>query len=148
MDIHPIRNDEDLSKAIAAIEDMWGADKGTPEGDKLDVLITLVDRYEDEHYPISSAHPIEVIKLHMEMTEKSQRDLALLIGSASRASEVLNKRRALTLDMVDKLNGSWGIPAECLIKPYPLERKKLTHGPRRSRALSSSRPPLKVKKRA
>jgi HTH-type transcriptional regulator/antitoxin HigA len=129
MDIQPIRTDEDLSKAIAEIESLWGAERGTPEGDKLDVLVTLVDRYEDEHYPIEPSHPIEVLKIHMEMTGRSQADLASLIGSPSRASEVLNKRRALTLDMVHRLNTKWGIPAECLIAPYELERSRM-HGAR------------------
>ncbi|CDZ67122.1 transcriptional regulator [Neorhizobium galegae] len=122
MDIQPIRTEEDHTNALREIEVLWGAENGSPEGNKLDVLITLVDRYEDEHYPIGASHPIEVIKLHMEMTGRSQADLASLIGSTSRASEVLKKRRALTLDMVHKLNKGWGIPAECLITPYALER--------------------------
>lgn len=121
MDIQPIRTDDDLSKAIAEIETLWGAERGTADGDKLDVLITLVDRYEDEHYPIGPAHPVDVLKMHMEMTGRRRADLASLIGSSSRASEVLNRRRALTLDMVHKLNRHWGIPAEYLVVPYELE---------------------------
>ncbi|GLR48821.1 transcriptional regulator [Shinella yambaruensis] len=122
MDIQPIRTDDDLSKAIAEIETLWGAERGTADGDRLDVLITLVDRYEDEHYPIGPAHPVDVLKMHMEMTGRRRADLASLIGSSSRASEVLNRRRALTLDMVHKLNRHWGIPAEYLVVPYELER--------------------------
>ncbi|MGO4569666.1 type II toxin-antitoxin system HigA family antitoxin [Rhizobium sp. 2YAF20] len=129
MDIQPIRTEEDHTNALHEIEALWGAENGSPEGNKLDVLITLVDRYEDEHYPIGPSHPIDVIKLHMEMTGRSQADLASLIGSTSRASEVLKKRRALTLDMVHKLNEGWGIPAEYLIIPYELERLR-THRPR------------------
>jgi len=147
MDIQPIRTDEDLSKAIAEIETLWGAEHGTPEGDKLDVLVTLVDRYENERYPIGPAHPIDVLKTHMEMTGRNQADLAALIGSPSRASEVLNKRRALTLDMVHKLNRHWGIPAECLVVPYEIERQRMQRpsyktvrrapSPMRKRALPS-----------
>lgn len=122
MTIKPIRTEEDHLRALAEIETLWGAERGTPDGDKLDVLITLVDRYEDEHYPVGSAHPIDTIKLHMEMTGRSQSDLAKLIGSASRASELLNRRRALTLDMVHKLHQEWGIPAACLVIPYELDR--------------------------
>jgi HTH-type transcriptional regulator/antitoxin HigA len=128
MDIQPILTEEDHTNALHEIEALWGAESGSPEGNKLDVLITLVDRYEDEHYPTGTSHPIDVIKLHMEMTGRSQADLASLIGSTSRASEVLKMRRALTLEMVHKLNKSWGIPAECLIIPYELERLH-THRP-------------------
>lgn len=127
MDIQPIRNDEDLANAIRAIDALWGAEQGTPEGDKLDVLITLVDRYEDERHPIDAVNPIDVLKTHMEMTGRTRDDLVELIGSPSRASEILNKRRALTLDMVHKLHKEWGIPAEYLVIPYELER---THTPR------------------
>lgn len=118
MDIQPIRTDDDLSKAIAEIETLWGAEQSTADGDKLDALITLVDRYEDEHYPIGPAHPVDVLKMHMEMTGRRRADLASLIGSSS---AVLNRRRALTLDMVHKLNRQWGIPAEYLVVPYEVE---------------------------
>ncbi|WP_018897848.1 transcriptional regulator [Rhizobium sp. 2MFCol3.1] len=121
MDIQPIRTADDHAKALRAIEALWGAESGTPDGDKLDILITLVDRYEDEHFPIEAAHPIDVIKTHMDMTGRKQADLAALIGSASRASEILNRRRYLTIDMVHKLHKEWGIPADCLVLPYELE---------------------------
>jgi HTH-type transcriptional regulator/antitoxin HigA len=133
MDIQPIRTEDDHSRAIAEIEALWGAEPGTPEGNRLDVLIILVDRYEDEHYPIGPVNPIDVIKLHMEMTRRNQSDLARLVGSQSRASEVLHKRRALTLDMVHRLNKEWAIPAEYLIAPYELARASVRATPRKIR---------------
>jgi HTH-type transcriptional regulator/antitoxin HigA len=143
MDIQPIRTDEDLKNALHEIEALWGAEKGTPDGDKLDVLITLADRYEDEHYPIGPAHPIDVIKTHMEMTGRAQADLVSLIGSPSRASEVLKKRRALTLDMVHKLNKGWGIPAESLIVPYDLDRAPAYRPRSATRMVRRDHSPLK-----
>lgn len=124
MDIQPIRTADDHEKALREIEALWGSESGTPDGDKLDILITLVDRYEDEHFPIETAHPIDLIKTHMEMTGRKQSDLAALIGSPSRASEILNRRRHLTIDMVHKLHKEWGIPADCLVLPYDLERQQ------------------------
>lgn len=146
MDIQPIRTEQDHANALHAIEALWGAENASPEGDKLDILITLVDRYEDEHYPIAPTHPVDVIKLHMEMTGRSQADLVSLIGSASRASEVLRKRRALTLDMVHKLNKGWGIPAEYLIVPYEPERAQTHRSRPASKAGRHSAAP--VRKRA
>ena len=135
MDIHPIRNEADHTAALEEIDTLWGSPSGTPEGDKLDVLITLVDRYEDEHFPIAAANPIDVIKAHMDLTGRSQRELAELLGSASRASEVLNTKRALTIEMVHKLNTLWGIPAQYLIVPYAIEKMRVRgHHPHRSRA--------------
>lgn len=120
MDIRPIRTADDHAKVLREIDALWGAESGTSDGDKLEILITLVDRYEDEHFPIEAAHPIDVIKTHMEMTGRRQADLAALIGSASRASEILNRRRHLTIDMVHMLHKAWGIPADCLVLPYEL----------------------------
>lgn len=121
-DIRAIRNDEDLAWAIGEVAQYFDnpPDFGTPEADRFDILSALIEAYEDKHYPIEAPEPIELIKAHMEMFGRGQPDLADLFGSRSRASEVLNKRRALTVDMIYRLNKEWGIPAECLVKPYHL----------------------------
>ena len=93
---------------------------GTSEADKLDILATLVERYEGSHWPIPEGDPVEIIRFMMDQRGQSQSDLAQLFGSAPRASEVLNRKRALTMEMVWKLNREWHIPAELLIKPYEL----------------------------
>jgi HTH-type transcriptional regulator / antitoxin HigA len=120
MAIRPIRNDDDLTDALRRIDVLWGAAPGTPEGDELDILAVLVEDYETRHFPIVPLEPIDFLKAHMEATGRTQSDLAGLLGSAPRASEVLNKRRALTVEMIHKLANEWGIPANCLVKPYPL----------------------------
>ena len=120
MDIRPIHNDDDHAAALAAIERPWGAQQGTPDGDWLDVLATLVDAYEDKRWPDADIDPIAFLKTVMDDTERTQADLGRLIGSRSRASEVLNRRRALTVAMIWKLNTVWGLPAGALVKPHPL----------------------------
>lgn len=122
MNIGPISNDEDHARALRRIEALWGAAPGTPEGDQLDVLATLVEHYEERRFPVRQSDPIETIRVHMEMTGRSQRDLSMLLGSASRASELLNRKRALTMDMAYRLHDQWGIPADALLMPYELER--------------------------
>lgn len=119
MDIRPIRTDEDHAAALAEIERLWGADVGTPDGDRLDVLATLVEAYELKRWPIDAPDPVEVIKLAI-AEGHSQAELATLLGSRSRASEVLGRRRALTIDMVHKISTHWHIPADVLVRPYHL----------------------------
>ncbi|RNF35329.1 helix-turn-helix domain-containing protein [Paracoccus methylarcula] len=121
MDIRPIRTDEDHKKALERIDALWGAETGTPEGDELDLLFDLVEHYEEHHFPIEPVEPIELLTAHMEATGRTQADLAAVIGSRPRASEILNKRRALTVDMIHKINVAWAIPADCLVRPYHLE---------------------------
>ncbi|HVW54257.1 MAG TPA: transcriptional regulator [Rhizobiaceae bacterium] len=121
MDIRPIKTDEDHISALHEIERLWGADEGTPEADKLDVLATLVDAYENIHYPIEPLDPVDTIKAHMEMEGLKQSALAAVLGSRARASEVLNRKRPLSLDMILKINREWHIPAEILIQPYHLD---------------------------
>jgi HTH-type transcriptional regulator/antitoxin HigA len=121
MDIRAITTPADHSRALAEIERLWGAAPGSEDGERLDLLATLVEHYERTAYPLADSDPVETIRVHMEMTGKSQRDLATLFGSASRASEVLNRRRPLTIEMAYRLNSVWGIPAEALIRPYELE---------------------------
>ena len=120
MAIRPIRSDDDLTEALRRLDALWGAATGTPEGDELDVLAVLIEDYETRHFPIVPLEPIDFLKAHMEATGRTQSDLAGLLGSAPRASEVLNKRRALTVEMIHKLASEWNIPADCLVKPYPL----------------------------
>lgn len=120
MDIRPIKTDEDHDQALREIERLWGAAPGTSEGDKLDVLATLVEAYENTHWPIEELDPIETIQAYMEMAGLTQVSLAGLFGSRSRASEVLGRKRALSMDMIFRLNKDWHIPAETLIRPYHL----------------------------
>lgn len=136
MDVRPIRTDADHALALKEISRLWGAKSGSRDGDKLDVLVTLVEAYENARWPIEAPDPIEAIKAHMEMTGRSQTDLADLLGSRSRASEVLARRRALTLPMIAKISAAWHLPADLLVAVYPLKsgagRKKSR--PRRARA--------------
>lgn len=118
MDIRPIRTDADHRAAVLEIEALWGAEAATPDGDRLDVMITLVDAYEDKRWPLSAADPVEAIKDSMAMEGRTQADLAELLGSASRASEILRRKRGLTLPMIRALSDQWRIPAETLVQPY------------------------------
>lgn len=118
MDIRPIRTDEDHRAAVEEIEALWGAKAGTPEGDRLDILVTLTDAYEDRRWPIPDADPVEAIQNSMAMEGRTQSDLAALLGSPSRASEVLRRKRSLTLPMIRLLSEQWRIPAETLVRPY------------------------------
>ena len=120
MDIKPIKNDEDLREALREIDRLWKSPENTPEGDRLDILVTLVEAYEHKHWPVTKLDPVETIVGHMALTGRTQADLATLLGSRSRASEILNRKRALTLEMIHKLNAEWGIPAELLVQPYAL----------------------------
>lgn len=118
MEIRPVRTDEDHEAAMREIEALWGAEPDTPEGDRLDVLITLADAYEAKRWPIPVADPVEVIQNSMAMEGRSQSDLAELLGSPSRASEVLRRKRSLTLPMIWELHDKWHIPADALVQPY------------------------------
>lgn len=133
MDIHPLRSEADYDAALLEIAKYFEKQPrpGTPEGDRFDLLALVIGDYEDKHYPIEAPGPIEAIKMTMRRKGYSQADLGRLIGSASRASEVLNRRRYLTVDMIWALNRKWGIPAEALIKPY---RIKVTSKPKPRRA--------------
>ena len=124
MDIRPIRSDEDHAAALRMIEKLWGAPAGTPRADKLDILATLVDAYESRHFAMLELDPIDAIKAHMDLSGYSQADLAALLGgSRSRASEILNRKRALNIHQVHRISQGWKIPAELLVRPYPLERR-------------------------
>jgi len=115
MTIRPIRNNSDHESALKRIQVLMAAKPGTDEGDELDVLATLVDAYEVKHFPIESPDPIEAIKFRMEQMGLERKDLEPLIGSRARVSEVLNKRRGLSLKMIRTLHEELDIPLEALI---------------------------------
>lgn len=118
MEIRPIKTDADYQAALEEIERLFDAAPDTPEGDRLEVLTTLVEAYEDKHYAVPLPDPIEAIEYHMESRGLSRRDLEPYIGSRGRVSEVLNRRRPLTIEMIRRLHAALGIPAEVLIQPY------------------------------
>jgi HTH-type transcriptional regulator/antitoxin HigA len=123
MDIRPIRTEEDHRAALAEIDACWGAPDGTEAGDKLDVLVALVERYEARRWPIEpgqSFDPIDVLQDAIDELGHSQAELAELLGSRSRASEILSRRRALTVEMIHKIGEAWKIPADLLVRPYDI----------------------------
>ena len=123
--IRPIKTDADYDWALSEIGAYFEnqPDPGTADAARFDVLATLIEAYEDAHFPMDVSDPVAAIKAFMEMSGRSQKDLAELIGSASRASEIVNRRRRLTLEMAFKLNRQWGMPAELLISPYAIEAR-------------------------
>jgi HTH-type transcriptional regulator/antitoxin HigA len=125
MDIRPIRNDDDHRAALAEIDRCWGAAEGTEAGDRLDVLLALVEIYETRRWPVGAGDrfdPVDVLRYAIEELGHSQAELADILGSRSRASEVLSRRRALTVDMIHRIGEAWKIPADLLVRPYKLER--------------------------
>ncbi|SHG11539.1 HTH-type transcriptional regulator / antitoxin HigA [Salegentibacter echinorum] len=118
MKILPIRNEKDYQNALNRLEEIFDAKKGTEDGDELEILSILIDRYEEEQFPIGMPDPIEAIKFRMEQMGMKQKDLAEVVGFKSRVSEILNKKRKLTLDMIRKLNTTLHIPTEVLIQDY------------------------------
>jgi HTH-type transcriptional regulator/antitoxin HigA len=118
MNIKPIRNEKDYQNALERLELIFDAKKGTEYGDELEILSILIDRYENENFPIGMPDPIEAIKFRMEQMGMKQKDLATVIGFNSRVSEILNKKRKLTLDMIRKLNTTLHIPTEVLVQDY------------------------------
>ncbi|TPM06463.1 type II toxin-antitoxin system HigA family antitoxin [Mesorhizobium sp. B2-3-11] len=124
--IRPVKTEADYDWAIAEITKYFENEPeiGSPDGDRFDVLATLIEAYEDKHYPIQAPDPVEAIHSHMQLFNLPRKALAEVIGSSPRATEVLNRRRALTLDMIFKLNKEWNIPAEILVQPYHLANEK------------------------
>lgn len=120
MNIFPIHTETDYKTALSRIEEIFDAKPGTPLGDELEVLGILVDEYEKRHFPIDSPDPVEAVKFRMEQLGFTQTDLAKLIGSRSRASEILSGKRALSLRVIRLLNEKLGIPAEVLIQEEPV----------------------------
>lgn len=117
MDVKPIRTDEDYRSTLQEIESLMTAETGTPEGERLDVLVTLVEAYERRHFPLDFPDPVEAIKFAMDQRGLTAKDLEPMIGRSNRVYEVLSHKRPLTLRMIWNLHRGLGIPAECLIKP-------------------------------
>lgn len=115
MTIKPIRNDADHEAALARIEKLWGYEPGTPEEDEFDVLTVLVSAYEDKRWPILPPDPVEAIKFHMDQNGFRQKDLAKVLGSESRASEIINHQRSLSMENVRAIYRAWHIPLESLL---------------------------------
>jgi HTH-type transcriptional regulator/antitoxin HigA len=124
MEIKPIKTETDYEAALKEIEQLFNVEPGTAEGDRLEVLVTLVEAYEEEHYPIPAPDPIEAIFYFMESRGLERIDLEPYIGSRARVSEILNRKRPLTLAMIQRLNTGLGIPAEALIQSYRLETSR------------------------
>jgi HTH-type transcriptional regulator/antitoxin HigA len=120
MDIRPIRTAEDHAAALRRIEALWDAEENTAESDELEVLVDLVEHYEERHFPVGPMDPIDFLAAFMAETGRTQQDLARLFGSQPRASEILNRKRALTVDMIHKLHTGWGLPSDVLAVPYRL----------------------------
>jgi HTH-type transcriptional regulator / antitoxin HigA len=124
MDIRPIRTDADHAAVLREIEVLWGAAENTPEGDRLDVLATLVDAYEETRWPIADLDPVETIEAAMAREGLTQADLAALLGSKSRASEILRRKRPLTLPMIRRIAREWRVPEALLVREYPLDNAR------------------------
>ena len=118
MKIVPIRSEGDYQNALNRLEEIFDAKKGTEEGDELEILSILIDQYENENFPIGMPDPIEAIKFRMEQMGMKQKDLAKVVGFKSRVSEILNKKRKLTLQMIRKLHTTLHIPTEVLVQDY------------------------------
>jgi HTH-type transcriptional regulator / antitoxin HigA len=116
-ELKPIRTKADYEKALSEFERLWGAKSGTREGDRLDVLATLIDAYEAEHFPMDPPDPIEAVKFRMEQQGLSRKDLEPLIGTRTRVAEVLNRKRSLSIGMIRRLHKHLGISADVLIQP-------------------------------
>jgi len=115
-DLRPIRSEKDYERALTEVEELWGAKAGTPKGDRLDILATLIEAYEIEHYPMDPPDPIEAIKFRMEQQGLTRKDLEEILGTRTRVSEVLNRKRGLSINMIRALHDKLGISAEILIR--------------------------------
>lgn len=115
MDIRPVRTEQDYEAAMTRINTLWGAPAGSPEGDELEVWSILVERFESEHHPIPASDPIEAIKFRLDQRGLGPRDLEPFIGSSGRVSEVLNRKRKLSLGMIRRLHEGLNIPYESLL---------------------------------
>jgi len=122
MDIKPLKTDTDYQITLKRLEEIFDAPIGTLESDEADILGLMIDEYENKHYPIDAPDPIEAIKIRMEEMQLKQVDLVPEIGGKSRVSEILNRKRKLTVDMIRKLAAKLNLSAELLVKDYQLER--------------------------
>ena len=123
--IRPIKTEADYDAALARAEELMDANAGTREADELDVLTTLIEAYEDKHYPMDLPDPIEAIKFRMEQQGLTRKDLEPLIGSRTRVAEVLNRKRNLSIAMIRRLNAALGISAEVLMQPSRGDKNRL-----------------------
>jgi HTH-type transcriptional regulator/antitoxin HigA len=124
MDARPIRTEADYNAALTEIETLWDAPVGTPDGDKLDVLIALVVYYEDQHWQVECPDgfdPIEVIRHAIDEWGHTEAELADLLGSSLLATDVLSRKYALTVEMIYKISKAWAVPAGLLVEPYKIE---------------------------
>jgi len=117
MEIKPIKNERDYERALRRVESLWKSPEGSPEGDEVDVLATLIEAYEREHYPMDMPDPVEAIKFRLEQQGKDSRALVGVIGQRTRVYEVLRGKRSLSLNMIRELYDKFGIPANVLIQP-------------------------------
>ena len=124
MHLKPIKTNADYEAALREIERLWGADEGTAEGDRIEVLTTLVEAYEEAHFPMDMPDPIEAIKFRLEQQGEDQKSLIGIIGNRTRVYEILRRDRPLSLTMIRNLNKHLRIPAEILIRPVRIRRKK------------------------
>lgn len=120
--LKPIKTEADYEAALVEIERLWGAPAGTSGGDRLDLLATLVDAYENEHYPMDPPDPIEAIKFRMQQQGLTRKDLEGILGTRTRVAEVLNRHRGLSINMIRSLHEKLGISAEVLIRPTKTKR--------------------------
>ena len=116
-DVKPIRTEADYDAAMEEVATLWGARSGTPNGDRLDVLATLIDVYEAKHHAMDTPDPIEAIKFRMEQQGMTRKDLEDIIGTRTRIAEIFNRKRGLSIDMIRRLHDRLGISAEVLIRP-------------------------------
>jgi HTH-type transcriptional regulator/antitoxin HigA len=124
MEIKPIRTTADYERTLREIERLWGSAERTPQGDRLDVLATLVEAYERKHFPIDPPDPIEAIRFRLEQKGLDPQALIGVIGGRSRVYEVMQRKRALSLEMIRRLHQRFGIPAEVLIRPSQAGRRR------------------------
>lgn len=122
MNIKPIKSDADHEAALREIEQLWGATEGTVEGDRLDVLATLADAYEERRWPLEELDPVQAIEAAMAHDGYSRADLAALIGK-NRATEILKRQRPLTLPMIRRISAEWNVPESLLVKEYAVEKR-------------------------
>jgi HTH-type transcriptional regulator / antitoxin HigA len=116
-ELKPIRSEADYEIALAEVARIWGAKSGTPKGDRLDVLATLIDAYEAKHHPVDPPDPVAAIRFRMEQQGLTRKDLEPMIGPRNRVADVLNRKRNLSIDMIRQLHDGLGISAEVLIRP-------------------------------
>lgn len=132
--VRSIQNEDDYNAALADVDALMDAEPGTPEGARLDVLVTLIEAYEARHWRIDTPDPIEAIRVRMEQKNLRPRDLQSMVGSRGRVSEILSRKRALTLPMIRKLSRGLDLPADVLIQEVPTARLRGTPSARSSRA--------------